>query len=143
MFADLFPDHVLTWTHIPLIIVGILQEVLPGAWNDNHNIIQMKVTILLFKIISIFIKRFPDFPWPLYFSRFSLTFQVGGNPNIRPDPPATCQLYDLQYDIISPKACHIHVHIHISVLASLTLSVTSTTNRSRYTIHSPKHTTTN
>ncbi len=28
-------------------------------------------------------KKFPDFPWPLYFSMFSLTFQSSGNPEIK------------------------------------------------------------
>ncbi len=47
--------HSLTWTQISMTICDILQEVLPGAWNDNFNIFQVKTTFF-FMIISIFKK---------------------------------------------------------------------------------------
>ncbi len=79
-----------------LTICSILQEVLPGAWNDNRDIFQMKIIVtILGRVDNLHLKKmFYDFPWLLekqkkvpwfslttLFSRLSLTFQVGGNPD--------------------------------------------------------------
>ncbi len=89
----------LAWIQNSLTISSIFWEVLPGVWNDNHNIFQMKIIFNFFflhdnqhlenkfsgcPIVFGEIKQLHVFSWPLYFSRFSLTFQVSGNPVLQP-----------------------------------------------------------
>ncbi len=48
-----------------LTICSILQEVLPGAWNDNRDIFQMKIIVtILGRVDNLHLKKmFYDFPW--------------------------------------------------------------------------------
>ncbi len=63
--------------------------------HDNLNIFQMKITFFSFhnnqcfqeKLLDFLAKQkssltFPNFPWLLHFSRFSLTFHFSGNPGV-------------------------------------------------------------
>ncbi len=64
-FPEFSLTFYLTWTQISMTILDILREVLPGSWNDNHDIFQMKITIFLFSWQSAFEKKVPWFFWEI------------------------------------------------------------------------------